>query len=69
MFALLCMGVCRVRGLEGEDVRRGVRCMCFTLMSYVVFMKRKNKKKHSIFHTFSIMPRTKNKKKRLSYEQ
>ena len=48
MFALLCMGVCEVRGLEREDVRSGVCCMCFTLMPYVVIMKRKTKNKKNI---------------------
>jgi len=48
VFALLCMGVCEVRGLEREDVRSGVCCMCFTLMPYVVIMKRKTKNKKNI---------------------
>ena len=39
MFALLCMGVCGVRGLEGGDVRTSVCCMGLKLMPYVIIMK------------------------------
>ena len=41
MFALLCMGVCGVRELEGRDVRSSVCCMCLKLMPYVLIMKKK----------------------------
>ena len=41
VFALLCMGVYGVRGLEGGIVGTSVCCMCLKLMPYVVIMKRK----------------------------
>ena len=43
MFALFCMGVCGVRGLEGGDVGTSVCCMGLKLMPYVVIMKEKKK--------------------------
>ena len=41
VFALLCMGVCGVKGLEGGDVGTSVCCMCLKLMPYVVIIKEK----------------------------
>ena len=48
MFALLCMGVCGVRGLEGGDVGTSVCCMGLKLMPYVVFTKEKKYTKKNI---------------------
>ena len=41
VFALLCMGVCGVRGLDGRDVGTSSCCMCVKLMPYIVIMKKK----------------------------
>ena len=39
--ALLCMGVCGVRRLEGRDLGTNICCMYLKLMPYILIMKKK----------------------------